>query len=151
MTQLQCGVIQVLANMLKADIDIKQEPFLSNIITLFQCCKMKEVKNKARVLLDHGAQLIGILDESGVLEYGELFVQVTDPTDPTGASKRVVTGTVLLAKMPAVHPGDVRVLECVDIPSLHHYNDVVVFPQKGERPHTHVRIRFLLLFIVFIL
>lgn len=102
---------------------------------------MKEVRQKARVLVEDGAQLVGVLDETARLEYGQLFVQITDPLDPTGATKRVITGTVLMAKMPAVHPGDVRVLECVDDPALHHYCDVAVFPQNGARPHTYVWVR----------
>lgn len=62
-------------------------------------------------------------------------MQFTDPSDVLGNSSVVVKGTVLMAKMPAVHPGDVRVLEAVDFPQLSHYRNVIVFPQKGPRPH----------------
>ena len=43
----------------------------------------------------------------------------------------VVAGTVVVvAKMPALHPGDVRKFEAVDVPGLDHMCDVIVFPQK---------------------
>ncbi|GBO29798.1 RNA-dependent RNA polymerase 1, partial [Araneus ventricosus] len=34
-----------------------------------------------------------------------------------------------------MHPGDVRKLDAVDVPALHHIKDCIVFPSKGKRPH----------------
>ena len=48
-------------------------------------------------------------------------------------SKHIVKGKVVVAKNPCLHPGDVRILRAVDVPSLHHMVDCVVFPQKGRR------------------
>ena len=129
---------KVMARMIRGGMSMTEEPFLANLIHLFQCSKMKEVKEKARVLVEEGAQLVGVLDETGTLQYGEIFVQYTDPSDTEGNGRKVVTGEVLMAKMPAVHPGDIRVLTCVDHDALRGYCDVVVFPQNGHRPHTHV-------------
>lgn len=91
---------------------------------------------------------MGVLDESGVLEQGQCFVQVSTPSLENCFSKHgsrfsetknlhVVKGFVVIAKNPCLHPGDVRVLEAVDAPDLHHLNDCLVFPQKGDRPHTN--------------
>jgi RNA-dependent RNA polymerase len=49
----------------------------------------------------------------------------------------IIVGTVVMAKNPCLHPGDVRILEAVDVPELHHLVDCLVFPQKGERPHAN--------------
>jgi RNA-dependent RNA polymerase len=86
-----------------------------------------------------------VLDETGTLEYGQLFVQFTDPTgNGDGGQRRIISGTVLLGKMPALHSGDLRVLKCINHDNLRHYNNVVVFPQKGRRPHPNVS-RYLLI------
>jgi RNA-dependent RNA polymerase len=125
-------VFPILQKMISAGVSLVKEPFLNNMLTLFQCHKLKEVKYKARILCDQGAQLTGVLDEFGLLNYGQVFVQIVDPV----TKKRYVPkGSVLVSKMPAVHPGDVRTLECVDYPELKDYLNVIVFPQKGHRPH----------------
>ena len=40
-----------------------------------------------------------------------------------------------MTKNPCMHPGDVRKFKAVDIQSLHHIVDCIVFPQRGPRPH----------------
>lgn len=46
-----------------------------------------------------------------------------------------ILGEVLVTKNPCMYPGDVRKFQAVDVPSLHHIVDCIVFPQKGPRPH----------------
>ncbi|KAE9452207.1 hypothetical protein C3L33_15881, partial [Rhododendron williamsianum] len=53
----------------------------------------------------------------------------------TKKNLQVIKGFVVVAKNPCLHPGDIRVLEAVDAPELHHLSDCLVFPQKGDRPH----------------
>ena len=47
----------------------------------------------------------------------------------------ILQGKVIVAKNPCLHPGDIRVLHVVDVPTLHHMMDCLVFPQKEEKPH----------------
>ncbi|KAH9714574.1 RNA-dependent RNA polymerase 6 [Citrus sinensis] len=87
-------------------------------------------------------------DELGELKEGQCFIQVSESSLENCFSKhgsrfaetkklQVINGFVVIAKNPCLHPGDVRILEAVDRPELHHLCDCLVFPQKGDRPHTN--------------
>lgn len=52
---------------------------------------------------------MGVVDETGVLEYGEVFVQID--RSQLLDSPLVVSGDIVVAKNPCFHPGDVRVLK----------------------------------------
>ncbi|EPB76628.1 hypothetical protein ANCCEY_04258 [Ancylostoma ceylanicum] len=102
----------------------------------------KECRNKLKqfpIPNDKGRTMLGVIDDTGQLQYGQVFVQYTEhvtlKTPPPYASKKVLTGKVMLTKSPSVVAGDVRIFTAVDIPDLHHLCDVVVFPQHGPRPH----------------
>src|ERR1700722_1403528 len=47
----------------------------------------------------------------------------------------ILNQEVVVTKNPCHHPGDIRVFRAVDVPRLHHLKDVIVFPQRGQRPH----------------
>lgn len=124
------------------------EPHLRGILTSVRAAQLCGLREKARIFVSSGRWLMGVLDELGVLEQGQCFVQVSTPSLENCFSKhgsrfketknlQVVRGFVVIAKNPCLHPGDVRVLEAVDAPELHHLYDCLVFPQKGDRPHTN--------------
>lgn len=84
--------------------------------------------------------MFGIADESHQLQHGQVFVCYTKNVfqklpGPT-ADRVVLKGPVLITKNPSIVSGDIRMFEAVDLPSLHHLCDVVVFPSSGPRPHT---------------
>ncbi|KFK22402.1 hypothetical protein AALP_AAs59355U000100, partial [Arabis alpina] len=107
------------------------EPFLSMMLQNFRASKLLELRTKTRVFIPRGRSMMGCLDETEKLEYGQVVVQYSDPTRP--GSRYNITGPVVVAKNPCLHPGDVRVLQAV--PPLIDMVDCVVFPQKGLRPH----------------
>jgi RNA-dependent RNA polymerase len=90
--------------------------------------------------------MMGCLDETRTLEYGQVFVQISrfsrqfssdsslkfsaSGSDPNNF---ILEGEVVVAKNPCLYPGDVRVLRAVNVPALQHMVDCVVFPQKGKR------------------
>lgn len=41
----------------------------------------------------------------------------------------------MVTKNPSLVPGDVRLYDAVECSALSHMYDVIVFPQKGPRPH----------------
>ncbi|KAK3043723.1 hypothetical protein RJ639_001919 [Escallonia herrerae] len=137
------------AIMLSAGFKPQTEPHLRGMLTSIRAAQLGDLREKARIFVPQGRWLMGCLDELGVLEQGQCFVQVSNPSlekcfskhgskfTDVGNSRVVVKGLVAMAKNPCLHPGDVRILEAIDVPGLHHLFDCVVLPQKGERPHAN--------------
>ncbi|KAK3363573.1 RNA dependent RNA polymerase-domain-containing protein [Lasiosphaeria hispida] len=124
-----------------------REPFVDTLLQLWRSWSIKALKEKARLIVEKGAFVLGCVDETGSLrghskaiegkrnlvkgQLPQIFLQVSDP-DNEGHFK-VITGLCAVGRNPSLHPGDIRVVEAVDIPALRHIKDVVVFPLKGDR------------------
>ncbi|MCJ1464650.1 hypothetical protein MMC07_003263 [Pseudocyphellaria aurata] len=139
------------AGMILDGFQSTEEPFVKSLLQLWRAWSIKYLKEKARITVADGALLLGCIDETGSLKghfnsasstegsnspgnreesLPEIFVQLSRRHDETPF---VVKGPMLLGRNPSLHPGDLRVVRGVDIPALHHLNDVVVFPQTGDR------------------
>eukprot|EP00252_Welwitschia_mirabilis_P013644 TRINITY_DN2_c0_g1_i3.p1 TRINITY_DN2_c0_g1~~TRINITY_DN2_c0_g1_i3.p1 ORF type:complete len:545 (+),score=84.82 TRINITY_DN2_c0_g1_i3:7546-9180(+) len=141
----------VLVRMLQCGYSPKSEPYLSMVLHAFRASKLLDLKEKTRIFVPKGRCLMGCLDETGTLNYGEIFVQVSRPQVPNfnenngfnfarhslRSRPEIIKSKVIVAKNPCLHPGDVRILQAVDNPKLHHLVDCLVFPQQGQRPHSH--------------
>ncbi|PIN21599.1 RNA-directed RNA polymerase QDE-1 [Handroanthus impetiginosus] len=137
------------AIMLSAGFKPQTEPHLRGMLTSIRAAQLADLREKARIFVPNGRWLMGCLDELGVLESGQCFIQVSNPSledcfvkhgshfSESEKRLQVIKGLVAIAKNPCLHPGDVRILEAVDVPGLHHLYDCLIFPQKGERPHTN--------------
>ncbi|KAL5553267.1 hypothetical protein UlMin_040668 [Ulmus minor] len=138
----------IIKEMLMCGYKPNEEPFMSMLLQTFQASKLQELRTRTRIHVPNGRSMMGCLDETGLLEYGQVFAQCTrrKPADDSSfiirnfsldryKRKFIVRGKVVVAKNPCLHPGDVRVLMAVDVPELHHMVNCVVFPQKGNRPH----------------
>ncbi|KAJ4959640.1 hypothetical protein NE237_019550 [Protea cynaroides] len=130
----------VLKEMLMCGYEPHAEPFLSMMLQTFRAAKLHELRTKTRIFVPNGRSLMGCLDETRTLDYGQVFVQVSSVGRMFGGNKSdhqkfIVKGKVIVAKNPCLHPGDARVLQAIDVPALNHMVDCVVFPQKGARPH----------------
>lgn len=136
------------AIMLSAGFKPQTEPHLRGMLTCIQAAQLWGLREKAKIFVPSGRWLMGCLDELGKLEQGQCFIQVSTPSlencfakhgsrfDQIDKNLQVIKGFVVIAKNPCLHPGDIRILEAVDAPGLHHLHDCLVFPQKGHRPHT---------------
>uniref|UniRef100_A0A7N0V1N8 RNA-dependent RNA polymerase n=1 Tax=Kalanchoe fedtschenkoi TaxID=63787 RepID=A0A7N0V1N8_KALFE len=126
-------ITRVLKEMLLVGYKPDSEPFLSRMLKTFHDYKLLELQYKSRIYIENGRALMGCLDETRTLKYGQVFVQYSHSNSKRG--KSIAKGKLIVAKNPCLHPGDIRVLEAIDVPSLRHMVDCVVFPQKGMRPH----------------
>ncbi|XP_030548273.1 RNA-dependent RNA polymerase 6-like [Rhodamnia argentea] len=139
----------IAAIMLSAGFRPQSEPHLRGMLMCIRAAQLWGLREKARIFVPSGRWLMGCFDELGVLEQGQCFIQVSSPAlencfikhgsrfSETKKIRQVIKGYVVVAKNPCLHPGDVRILQAVDTPKLHHLYDCLVFPQNGERPHTN--------------
>ncbi|KAG8366468.1 hypothetical protein BUALT_Bualt17G0083100 [Buddleja alternifolia] len=135
----------ILKELLKCGYKPDGEPFLSMMLRAFRSSKLLDLRVKARIFVPQARQMMGCLDETGTLEYGQVFVQYSGSgrrrfyeefdEDMSNEYNYIIRGKLVVAKNPCLHPGDVRVLKAIDVPALHHMVDCVVFPKKGTRPH----------------
>ena len=123
-----CGINRTNDRLVKSIIE-------SNLDILYN-----DVKKKARIYVEESAYVIGIMDEYNILEYGEAFLQIKRDDFNIILDKKCV-----VAKCPCLHPGDIRVLNFKKYNKndestkkyeiFHKYENVIIFPSKGKRPH----------------
>ncbi|KAL5723649.1 RNA-directed RNA polymerase [Ranunculus cassubicifolius] len=136
----------ILVKMLLQGYEPNSEPYLSIMLRAHRTYQLSDIRSKCRIFVPKGRVLIGCLDETGILSYGQVYIKVTMTRQEIQSGAQtflqqvdektaVVVGKVVVTKNPCLHPGDIRVLEAVNIPELEGFLDCLVFPQKGERPH----------------
>ena len=137
-----------IATMIHNGFMVQREPFVISLLHLWRAWSIKLLKEKAKIIVENGAFLLGCVDETATLrgfskptitpgqaftedELPQIFVQVPSKADAN--QYNVIEGICLVGRNPSLHPGDLRVVQAVNVPALHHLRDVVVFPQTGER------------------
>jgi RNA-dependent RNA polymerase len=70
----------------------------------------QDLKAKTRIFVPKSALLMGVMDEVGVLQSGEVFLAI-NPAPGTQSLPSIITVDVIIAKNPCFHPGDVRKLK----------------------------------------
>lgn len=138
----------ILIKMLLQGYEPDVEPYLSMMLQSHHENLLSDLKSRCRIFVPKGRVLIGCLDETGILNYGQVYVRVSmtkaelQSDDQSFFQKvdettSIVIGKVVVTKNPCLHPGDIRVLEAVYEVTLEEKGlvDCLVFPQKGERPH----------------
>ncbi|TKX19002.1 RNA-dependent RNA polymerase-like protein [Elsinoe australis] len=127
-------VTLAMAKMIQAGM--RRDPFVDSMLHLWRAWMKKSLKEKANMFIPDGAFILGCVDETATLrmddgQLPEIFLQVPDLQN--GGNYRVIEGTCILVRNPALHPGDIRVVKAVDCNKLRHLKDVVVVPQLGKR------------------
>ncbi|VDN60744.1 unnamed protein product [Dracunculus medinensis] len=82
-----------------------------------------------------GRTMYGVFDETGLLQYGQVFVQYSSNIRNPSSSPIIHKGPVLVTKNPCHVAGDIRLFEAVYQNSLKHLRDMIVFPRYGPRPY----------------
>jgi hypothetical protein len=124
--------IKMLAKLKLAFYD---DEFFVNLVEMAALIELRTLKHKARIPVKKGYTLLGIMDETGILEDGEIFCIVD-----VGGQGKVITGVrgkqVIITRSPALHPGDIQLAKAVDVPGdspLRKLRNCICFSQKGPR------------------
>lgn len=119
------------------------EPKLQNLLLKIQKKGLTKLKS-GRMRLKDSAFLVGAPDPLNILEEGEVYVHVYNRFMPSYSSRdntkvaSVLEGTVVVSRLPALHPGDVRILNAVYRPELAEFfkgscGGIILFSTKGNR------------------
>jgi RNA-dependent RNA polymerase len=137
-----------LGEMIKDGFMSAQEPFFMTNLRLWRAWSIKYLKEKAKILVEYGAFVIGNIDETGILKGHSDFVPFSDTAHDVSVlpeiflqiedckhkgTWKVIEGVCVLGRNPSLHPGDLRIVKAVNVPELRHYRDCVVLPSRGDR------------------
>ncbi len=81
------------------------EPFAHKLLIAFQGYLLKELRTKARILVLNTWTVLGVIDETRTLKYGQVFVQIHEKTESGGIKSKIITGPVIVTRNPCFHPG----------------------------------------------
>jgi hypothetical protein len=114
------------------NLDFREDGFLRDVLEVALLVELRMLKHKTRIPVPKGWHLHGIMDETGLLEEGQVFCVVT-----VEGMRQFVTGKkLLITRAPALHPGDVQLVEGIEPPldsPLRELSNCICFSQKGER------------------
>ncbi|TGO38954.1 hypothetical protein BHYA_0063g00010 [Botrytis hyacinthi] len=114
------------------DLDFRNDLFLRDVLEMTVLIELRTLKHKARIPVEKGYHLHGIMDETGILEEGEIYCCWLED----GKRTTLVGSNVVITRAPALHPGDVQWANAVDVPAnspLKRLYNCVCFSQKGPR------------------
>ncbi|KAG8691097.1 hypothetical protein FRC11_006846 [Ceratobasidium sp. 423] len=96
---------------------------------------LRELKHRARIPVPESWKLVGIADEFNFLEEGQIYACLRDK----GQEPIYLKGPYMITRSPAIHPGDVQVVQAIGKPlegspfDTEPLANTVVFSCKGER------------------
>eukprot|EP00601_Ochromonadales_sp_CCMP2298_P000870 CAMPEP_0173169110 /NCGR_PEP_ID=MMETSP1141-20130122/522_1 /TAXON_ID=483371 /ORGANISM="non described non described, Strain CCMP2298" /LENGTH=1289 /DNA_ID=CAMNT_0014090901 /DNA_START=267 /DNA_END=4138 /DNA_ORIENTATION=+ len=125
-------------------VDPLGDPFMRGMLKAALRSRLHDLRTRARIFVKQGVHVMGIMDEMGLLRYGEVYLHCSgglcsegdeitlpwagdpDPLlafdsafDSASAAERPPKGAdLLVTRCPCLHPGDVRVLRAVPLEEL---------------------------------
>ncbi|KAK7752663.1 hypothetical protein SLS62_005432 [Diatrype stigma] len=125
---------QFIRRLHKIGIDYKHDRFLCSVVETVVLREIRLLKLKARIPVEKGVTLFGVMDEYSYLDKGEVFItfQGLHGANYLDLHNR----EVLLTRSPALHPGDIQIARAV-VPPFDHplrsLKNCIVFSQRGTR------------------
>jgi hypothetical protein len=114
------------------DLSFQADNFLRDVVEIAVLVELRALKYKARIPVEQGYTLHGIMDETGDIEEGQIFCIVEIDGEP-----KVITGKdLIITRSPALHPGDIQLVTAVavrDDSPLMRLCNCICFSKKGLR------------------
>jgi hypothetical protein len=114
-------------------LDFREDHFLWDVLQMSVMMELRVLKYRARIPVKEGLTLYGIMDETGILEEGQIFCIF----DGDNAKKHILIGKdLIITRSPALHPGDIQLVDAVIAPPgspLLSLSNCICFSQKGKR------------------
>ncbi|KAI0834233.1 RdRP-domain-containing protein [Hypoxylon sp. FL0890] len=132
----QISFYKFIRRLQKLGIDYREDAFLCSIVETVVLKEVRLLKHKARIPVEKGVTLFGIMDEFGFLEEDEIYVTFEKSKLPGKNHPDLHDQLVLITRSPALHPGDIQLSRAVVPPPRHplrSLSNCVVFSQKGKR------------------
>jgi hypothetical protein len=124
-----------LRKILQLECSFQDDDFLTNVVEAAILVQLRSLKYKARIPVKDGYTLIGIMDETGILEEGQVFCIIEED-----GKARVINGKngrrIHITRSPALHGGDIQLAYAVNVPEdspLMQLRNCICFSQKGSR------------------
>lgn len=130
------GFPQLLNRLDTLNIDYRGDRFLCSVVEATVLNELRLLKHKARILIPQGVTLFGIMDETGYLEEGEVYVAFDKASFIEGHSEDFDNRKMIITRSPALHPGDIQLATNIVPPDYHPLRTLkncIVFSQKGKR------------------
>jgi hypothetical protein len=136
-TGVQAKVPRLFELMHYIGLSFQTDRFLTDIVEVAAMNSLRDLKYRARVPIEKGYLLYGIMDETNTLKEGEVYIVTQDQTESGRMENKVLLGNrVVVTRAPALHPGDVQLVTAVDVPDgspLKYIHNCIVFSQQGVR------------------
>ncbi|KZF19189.1 RdRP-domain-containing protein [Xylona heveae TC161] len=114
------------------NLSFQSDGFLCDLVEITVLIALRELKHRSRIPVAQGFTLFGVMDETGYLGQHEVYCT----TDTEQKGRVVLTQRVAITRSPALHPGDIQMVQAIDVPEdspLRALHNCVVFSQKGSR------------------
>eukprot|EP01132_Coremiostelium_polycephalum_P002570 gene2570-3184_t len=98
--------------------------------------QLTKIQEKSSIEIEMSRTLLGVIDHTMSLGPNQVFVQLINHLPNGGKVREVIKGKVIVTKNPCLLPGDIRILDAVDIPQLRDsFIDVLVFSMNSKVPN----------------
>eukprot|EP01125_Pyxidicula_operculata_P004718 TRINITY_DN1763_c0_g2_i1.p1 TRINITY_DN1763_c0_g2~~TRINITY_DN1763_c0_g2_i1.p1 ORF type:complete len:959 (-),score=153.88 TRINITY_DN1763_c0_g2_i1:193-3036(-) len=113
--------------------NLSDEYLVRNYLKKTKKRKLLQLQSKFQIPVPRSRMAYGVIDESGLLKYGQCQFRYT--TSDSGTITH--HGKLMVLRSPTLLAEDCRILEAVDIDDkfLNLQVNVIVFPKDGPRPH----------------